>query len=209
MATAVRYSLLICAALSAAPALAQDQAPAGVAATVPDEELSSLYDAFCLQAFPDENALSALAEQKGAAVMTAQEVIALLHQDPGHGWQLRTTTGHYQISIETGAYHACAIRRMTPSGVSGVKNYIAAVNAYVAAHGGTLANIAPQKGVLPNGIGVSVYGSSMSMADGAATDTFGVILSNYHSHPPANLTEEAAGGVGVEVRFVHQLVAQK
>jgi len=209
MAIARRCALWIVAVLSATPVLAQDQPPAGVAPAVPDDELSSLYSAFCLQAFPDESALSALAGQKGAVVLTPAEVTALLHQDPGHGWQLRTATGHYQITIENPPFHTCAIRRMTPSGVAGVQNYIAAVNAYVSAHNGKLANVPPQKGSLPSGISISIYGSSMSAADGAATDTFGVVLSNYHSHPPANLTDEAAGGVGVEVRFVHQLLAKQ
>jgi len=196
-------------ALMMTAAIAQDQPPPNVSPAVPDDELAALYTAFCLQSFPDEAGLALLARQKGAVALTPEEVKAILHDDPGHGWQLRTAGGHYQISVEDPPYHTCAIRRMTPSGVSGVKNYIAAVNSYVAAHNGKLVTMAPQKGTLPSGIDVSIFGYGMTQTDGTQTDNFAVILTNYHGRAPAALRDEAANGVGMEVRLVHQFVVKK
>ena len=178
-------------------------------ATVPDNEIADLFSAFCLKAFPDPSALDRAGEARKAAVMNAGEVAAFLHEDPGRGWTLRTSQAQYVITIEYPPYEGCVVRRMTPSGLSGVKNYLAAVAAYAAAKKGKLATMPPMKAQLPGGLDVSANSFKMLDAAGEAAETFAVALTNYHGRVPEPFRRDAGSGAGVEVRFVHQLIAPK
>jgi hypothetical protein len=175
-------------------------------AAVPDTEIAALYSTFCLKAFPDPSALDKFSKAKGAVVMSPEEVAYFLHQDPGRGWTLRTEQALYVITIEYPPYRTCAVRRMTPSGVSGVKNYLAAVTAYAAAKRGKLGNMPPMKRKGPGGIDISAYYYAMTDSAGKPAETFGVFLTNYHGKVPERFRPDAGSGVGVEVRLVHQLV---
>ncbi len=176
--------------------------------SVPDDELAALFAAFCLDAFPVVAKLDRTVADRKAVAMKPDEVKALLHDDPGRGWTLRTSEALYAVTVEAPPYNACAVRRMTPVGVSGVKNYyLAAVNRYVAGKNGKLANLPPQKSNL-NGVDISLYGQGMVNASGQPQETFAVVLSNYHGRVPATWRADAGSGVGVEVRFVHQFVKQ-
>jgi hypothetical protein len=185
---------------------AQTAAPS--AAMVPDDELAALFSAFCLEAFPAAASLDRVATARKAVVMKPEEVTSILHSDPGRGWMLRTPQALYGITIEYPPYNGCAVRRMTPVGVSGVKNYIAAINAYVAARNGKLVNLPPQKSATPGGADISMYGQGMVDASGKPSENFAVILTNYHGRPGGVWRADAGTGVGVEVRFVHQFVKQ-
>jgi len=183
------------------------RADAQVAAMVPDDELAGLYSAFCLEAFPVAASLDKLAGSKQGAAMKPEEVAALLHKDPGRGWFVRTPQAVYGISVEYPPFNACAIRRMTPVGVSGVTHYIALVNKYVAAKNGKLVNLPPQKTNM-QGVDISAYSQGMTDASGKPVETFAVILSNYHGRAAGIWRADAGSGVGVEVRMVHQIMKQ-
>lgn len=176
-----------------------------VPAAVDDVEIADLFSSFCLQSFPDQAALDRLARSKAATAMKAEEVKAYLHADPGRGWYLRTPLARYAITIESPPYRACAVRRMTPSGVFTVQHYIDAVKAYAAAKTEKLVNMPPQKTTTPEGLDISAYPFAVLDAAGKATETFMLILTNYHGRVAEPLRAEAGSGVGVEVRMVHQL----
>jgi hypothetical protein len=171
---------------------------------ISDDEISGLFSAFCLQSFPDPSALDRLAAAKHAVAMKPEEVASLLHGDPGRGWFLRTSA-LFAVTIESPPYLTCAVRRMTPSGVSGVKNYIAAVNAYVAGKQGKLTVVPVQKSN-DKGVDISIYGYAMADASGNNSENFAVVLSNYHGRANDRWRPDAGAGVGVEVRMVHQLL---
>jgi hypothetical protein len=177
---------------------------AQVASPVADDELAALFSAFCIDAFPVPANLDRVAAARNAVPMTPDEVQSILHNDPGRGWMLRTSALH-GITIEYPPYNACAVRRMTPVGVSSVTHYVAAVGTYAAAKKAKLVNAPPQK-TQQNGVDISLYGQAMVDASGQSQETFAVILSNYHGQAAGIWRADAGAGVGVEVRFVHQIV---
>jgi hypothetical protein len=65
---------------------------------------------FCLQKFPDDSALTAAVEAAGGIAMTAEEIKARLHDDPGKGWMIDSPEGRFAIVLEYPPYHACAAR---------------------------------------------------------------------------------------------------
>jgi len=179
---------------------------AQTASMVPDDELTALFSSFCLNSFPAPAALDAQAVSRKAVAMTSAEVGSMLKSDPGRGWMLRTSQALYAITVEHPPYNACAVRRMTPVGVSAVKNYISAVKEYVAARNGKLVNLPPQKTSTPDGVDISSYGQGMVDAAGVPLENFAVILSNYHGRAGGIWRADAGSGIGVEVRFVHALI---
>lgn len=185
-----------------------DHAKAQNAQPVLDDEIAGLFSAFCLQGFPDPTAIDELAKAKQATIMTVAEVTRYLKTDPGRGWYLRTPAALYAVTVESPPFNACAVRRMTPSGLATTKNYIAAVNAYVTEKRGKLVTMPAKKGRTPEGIDISGYGYGMMDAAGKPSDTFSVILTNYRGKPPAEWRADAGSGVGIEVRMVRQIVPQ-
>jgi hypothetical protein len=181
------------------------------AQTLPDPavppEIAEIYSSFCLQKFPDLTALGALASTRKAAVLDSTQVKRFLHSDPGRGWALHTGTGNYIILAEDPPFRTCSVRRMTPSGIADVKPYIAAVNAYIAAQNGKLIKMQPSQSKTPDGIAdVTTLPYGMLNSAGKPSETFAVFLTNYHGRAPEDQRADATGGVGVEVRMVHQIV---
>jgi hypothetical protein len=74
-------------------------------------ELADLFGDLCLTRFPDDKALEEAVGKRQLQPMTQDQVKLVLHEDPGHGWLLKTATGTYVITIENPPYHACAVRR--------------------------------------------------------------------------------------------------
>ena len=172
-----------------------------------DEELAALYATFCLDAFPDAYRLDRLASRGNARPMTGDQVSALLRNDPGRGWFIRSPAALFAITVEDPPYSTCAVRRMTPSGLSSVKNYRAAVEAYAARRRGQLTTVPPQRAKTPDGGGdVSIYAYQMIDPASGMVETFAVFLTNYHGRVGGIWKADAADGVGVEVRLVHQMV---
>ena len=183
----------------------------GNAQTVPDSksgtEISEIYAAFCLDKFPDASAFAALASARKATAMSQDQVKRFLHAYPGYGWTLHLADANYTIQVEDPPFRTCSVRRMTPSGVNDVKPYIAAVNAYVARKNGKLIGIPPTHNRTPDNVAdVMTLPYGMMDSSGKPAETFAVILTNYHGRAPADQQAAAAGGVGVEVRMVHQIV---
>jgi len=169
-------------------------------------EIADLFSAFCLEKFPDNAALDALAKSDLSTPMSSDEVKRYLHNDPGRGWYLRTKLGLYAITIEAPPYVTCAVRRMTPSGLATAKPYIDAVGAYAQKHNGKLSNAPPQKAKSPDGADISAYPYVMQDSNGKSSDMFILFLTNYHDQVSGEWRADSEGGVGVEVRLVHQLV---
>lgn len=73
-------------------------------------DLQRLFSDFCVKKFPDDAALASAVEMAGGTAMTAEEVKARLHDDPGRGWQIAAGEANFNVTLEAPPYHACAVR---------------------------------------------------------------------------------------------------
>lgn len=185
------------------PARAAD---VGFGSPAVSQELTRVWAGFCLERFPVDTAVNAFAASQGATPMSPQDVKRYLHDDPGRGWYLHTELGLYAITLEQPPFLACAVRRMTPNGVPGVSPFIAVMKAYSENQHGKLVTVPAVHTKTPDGGGdINAYTTGMIDATGKLRESFLVVLTNYHGHPPDPWKHDAEGGVGVEVRFVREL----
>jgi hypothetical protein len=130
--------VLLCSGLFCGAAFAADP-PAATAPSAPDTTpatppvtpqvvapldeatgaiLSRIFTDVCFGLFPDDAATDAKLAAGGGVAMTPQQVKAILHDDPGHGWIVIQDGHAYSITIEAPPFHACAVRVNTPAGVA-------------------------------------------------------------------------------------------
>lgn len=121
-------------------ALSAVQTPA--AAPVGDPalgRLAALYDQLCLKAFPDDAAVAAALDARGAKPLTREQIAVTLRDDPGRGWLLRDGERNIQITLELPPFHACSVRRTVRDGAPTGDTYQAAIGTYKASHPGFVA----------------------------------------------------------------------
>jgi hypothetical protein len=187
--------------LAAPPLYAAEPAPPADVS-----QLIDLFDKFCIAKFPDDAAVKELAKTRGDVALTPAQVMGFLHNDPGYGWMVKAGSVSHFITIELPPYQTCAIRRMTPTGAGSLTGYIDAIKRYAAANNRTPVNAPDQKMLGPNGEDVTISPYILKDASGKPTDQFAIFSTNYHGRPPPGTEADAAGGFGVEIRMVHQLV---
>ena len=175
-------------------------------------EMARVFDLFCLHAFPDISALDRLAKKDGAEPLTSPELASYLHNDPGKGWYYATPAATYVLTVERPPYQTCALRRMTPSGFPTVKPYLEAIKSFAETHGNAhLVLVGQQNGKTANGIDITAFAQSLQPSDTEpASDTFIVVLTNYHGRYAGALSRDVGEGTaGVEVRFARQVAAPR
>lgn len=171
-------------------------------------EMAAIFAAFCIDRFPDDRALDADAQAKKLTAMTPQQVKQYLHDDPGRGWLIQGASGRYIMTVEMPPFHACAVRSMTPAGLTDAQRYADEIKAYAAKQHEQISSLPMQSSKTPDGIDIHAYVSPLSGPGVRPRESFMLILSNYHGRVPNDFRADAKGGVGVEVRMVHQVVAQ-
>jgi hypothetical protein len=171
------------------------------------DEMAAIFATFCIDRFPDDRALDTDAKAKKLVALTPDQVKRYLHDDPGRGWSIQGTSGRYVMTVEAPPYHACAVRSMTPAGLTDAQRYAAEIKDYAAKKGDQLST-STQSTKTPDGIDINAYVSPVTGPAVKAQESFMLILSNYHGKVPAEFRADAKGGIGVEVRMVHQVVAQ-
>jgi len=81
-------------------------APAPIFANAPNQAVESvaLFMAFCLQVYPDENALADIMSQQGGAPLSVAEFNRLLPIDgkTGRGWTIKGSKGSYVLLVSQG-----------------------------------------------------------------------------------------------------------
>lgn len=185
------------ALLATAAAAAQYETPAN-----PPEpgaqlaELIEIYDSICLRAFPDDSAVARAMTARGASAMGDAEIRIYLHDDPGQGWNLAGRTARFQLTVETGPYHACGVRTMTAAGFPDMGPYRALADRFEA--GGGFQRFGPQSMEVGN---VQTTGGGERRQLRGATESLMVLLGT-----PTAKTRDSAHSA-VEVRFVHQIYA--
>jgi hypothetical protein len=192
------------------PATPAALTPPAVAPPVDATELVSMFSELCIGAFPDDAKVAAYLKAKAATAMSAQETRRYLHADPGQGWYVRTPVALYGVTIEQPPYHTCAIRRMTPEGVTApsMKPLVEAEKAYAAGIGGSTVAIPVQNTPIPNGPDVMSFGLGVLDAAGKPSDSFGVFFSNFHGRVAEPWVADGTPGVGLEVRLSHQAIGR-
>jgi hypothetical protein len=190
-------------ALSACADLGSKPKPAPMTDTELPAAMAVVFNLICLQMPPADGSHDAYFASTGYTPLTQDEVKTYLHSDPGKGWKYQGLV----ITLEDPPYRACAVRRMTPSGIATVKPYIKLLDDYAASQHATLVSQPPVAKKGPDGImDIHAYPQLMLDQNGKPLSLFSVILANYHGRVPPQVAEQAVGGVGVEVRFVRQLV---
>jgi hypothetical protein len=183
----------IALALAAAPAV-QAAADDGVLS-----RMTALYDEVCLKSFPNEDAVAAAMTAKGAVALKPDEVRIYLKDDPGRGWSLADGPDKFVVTVEAPPYHACAVRRRTPSGFSDLATYYAVAGPYEKAAGG-YRKIKPMDMKIGD-IASHATGEQKVASDGGAESLF------VFFNTPDDPKDRARGFTAVEVRFVHQLMS--
>jgi len=157
----------------------------------------ALYDEVCLQAFPDDGAVDRLMEAKGAVSLSPEEVRVTFQGDPGRGWLLKEGERHIQIMLELPPFHACSVRRTLSPGF-GIFEYRTAADAFKATRQGF---VPVQEEVTESrGIRIRAQGEHRQLPDGR---TEALLIIDQQVSDPAR---RARGEVGVDIRFVHQIV---
>jgi hypothetical protein len=171
----------------AAAAASPTQADAHIA------RMAALYDEVCLRAFPDDDAMIALASAKAAREYSPDEVRVTMRDDPARGWLM--ADGNTTIWLEFPPYHACSVRwSMAVPGAPAP--YRAVIEPYMKAKGG-FRPLPPQQAD-QGPIRIQAVGESRPLPDGGAESLY-IFLQHI-----ADPQRRAAGETGVSMRFVHQ-----
>jgi hypothetical protein len=158
-------------------------------------EMVALFDEICLKAFPDDAAAAkAVAARQGTA-MSAEDVRAYLHDDPGTGWHVVGRAAPFEITIEAPPFHACGIRTTAVAPFADMAPYKRLADAFEASVHPD--KVGPMHGTIGN-IDTSGGGEAWHRPDGRNEALFVFI-----STPIAEI--RAKGQDAVEVRLVHQI----
>jgi hypothetical protein len=114
--------------LVAGAALAQD-APPPVS-----DEFVRLFSAYCLKAFPDDEALLKQAANDKLDPLSPAQVKTMLHKDSGVGWVVGGTGISYVLTLEQPPFHTCALRLASDHVLDGAP-LLAAAKSFVEAGG--------------------------------------------------------------------------
>jgi len=78
-------------------------------------ELTGAFLSFCLDAFPDDHAVSAKADQEGFHELSDEQVQSFLKNDRGRGWARRVKDNVVVVSVEKPPVHSCTVRTLIPA----------------------------------------------------------------------------------------------
>ena len=159
--------------------------------------MAALYDEVCLKAFPDDEAVDRLMTAKGATPLTPEQVRVTFNDDPGCGWLLKDGQRNIQVMLELPPYHACSVRRTLMPGFA-IAEYRAITETYKSTRPG-FAEMQPQLTEIQD-FRISARGESRALPDGR---TEALLVIDQQATDPGR---RAAGAIGVDIRFVHQII---
>jgi hypothetical protein len=114
--------------LLAGAALAED-APPPVS-----DEFVRLFASYCLNKFPDDDALLKQAEADKLEPLSPAQVKTMLHKDTGIGWVVAGRQLQYVLTVEQPPFHTCALRHASDHMLDG-QPLVAAAKNFVEAGG--------------------------------------------------------------------------
>jgi hypothetical protein len=115
--------------LLASAALAQDVAPTPVS-----DEFVRLFSSYCLNKFPDDDALLKQAESDHLDPLSPAQVKTVVRKDNGSGWVVGGADVQYVLTLEQPPFHTCTLRRISDQPLDGAP-LMAAAKSFVEAGG--------------------------------------------------------------------------
>jgi len=185
--------------LLAGAALAED-APPPVS-----DEFVRLFASYCLNKFPDDDALLKQAEADKLEPLSPAQVKTMLHKDTGIGWVVAGRQLQYVLTVEQPPFHTCALRHASDHMLDG-QPLIAAAKSFVEASGHKL--LPPVGHARPMSQGLisnSLILQELDEKDEPLPQAYMYFVVSYPSVPRED------GGMSkpfYEIRFVRQLYRQ-
>lgn len=159
-----------------------------------------LYDAACLRTFPDDAALDTLMAQRGAKLLSTEDVKVTLRDDPGRAWQVGEGRGRLFVYLELPPFHACSVRFMMPDAQYDLTGYRDLERRYMASVG-TFTESQPLD--LDQGpLHIRLTGKERRQPD--ATETLMIVDQHV-----TDIARRKAGETAVSLRFVRQIKANE
>lgn len=185
--------------LLAATARAQDAAPPV------SDEFVGLFSAYCLQKFPDDDALATQASSDQREALTDAQVKTFLHSDPGRGWLLAGVDSKYVLTTERPPFHACAVRRYSDQVLDGAP-FVAAARSFAVARGHSLGPLQTRRTT----IGPDIVSSATMLqeVDAKGVPTLETYMFFVVSYPAMTKADGTEGKPFYDVRFVRQIYRQ-
>jgi hypothetical protein len=195
------------AALACALLLLAVTARAQDAATAPpvSDEFVGLFSSYCLQKFPDDEALTTQASSDRREALTDAQLKTFLHSDPGQGWLLAGTDSKYVLTTERPPFHACAVRRYSDQVLDGAP-FVAAARSFAVAHGHSLGPLQTRQRT----IGPDIVSSAMMLqeVDEKGVPTLETYMFFVVSYPAMTKADGTEGKPFYDIRFVRQIYRQ-
>ncbi|MBA2589511.1 MAG: hypothetical protein H0U98_12910 [Alphaproteobacteria bacterium] len=123
----MRLALAGSLVLLAGAARAQDSVPPV------GDEFVALFSSYCLQKFPDDGAVAALAAQDMLEPLSPAQVKTLDRKE-GKGWIVSRSGVPYLLTVEETSLHSCALRRTSDTAMDGAPLIAAATKFVEAQH---------------------------------------------------------------------------
>ncbi|MEO8301067.1 MAG: hypothetical protein ABI608_04695 [Rhizomicrobium sp.] len=192
-----RLALACGVTLLAGAALAQDAAPLPV-----PEEFVRLFSSYCLQKFPDDDALVQLATKDKLEPLSPAQVRTIVRKDAGIGW----VTGEYMLTVEPLPLHTCALRRTSEKALDG-QPLMAAAKSFAEAGGHKL--LPPVGFARPMGRGVISNSMTLQELDEKDQPLPQAYMFYVVSYPPTPRADGTVAKAFYEVRFARQMYRQQ
>jgi hypothetical protein len=183
--------------LLASAALAQDVAPPPV-----PEEFVRLFSSYCLQKFPDDDALVRQAAQEKLEPLSPALVRAIVRKEAGIGW----AAGEYLLTVEPLPLHTCALRRTSETVLDGQPLMAAAKN-FVEAGGHKL--LPPVGFDRPMARGMISNSQTLQELDENDRPLPQAYMFYVVSYPPAPRADGTMAKAFYEIRFARQMYRQQ
>jgi hypothetical protein len=79
------------------------------------DELFQTFTTFCLEAFPNDDAVAAKVKAGAHEPLTAEDLAEVLHGESGEGWVVRLNHSAITLTVQHSASHACGARAFLPA----------------------------------------------------------------------------------------------
>jgi hypothetical protein len=169
-------------------------------------ELTRLFSWFCLEKFPDREGVETLARKLEFKGMSFVEVKRYISDGQGQAFFLDSRNGVYVITLEDSPQEGCAVRRMTPQGISSADAYTEVLKHYAQTRKGTLLKAEINQQNMADGSRIRSFSNVMVDGGGRPSDLFMLIFTEYHGKVPEEWRKDAGQKGGVELRMEHRLI---
>ena len=196
----MKRAVLACGFLLLAGAALAEDAPPPVS-----DEFVRLFTSYCLNKFPDDDALVKQAEADKLAPLSPAQVKTMLHKDTGIGWVVAGRQLQYVLTVEQPPFHTCALRHASDHMLDG-QPLIAAAKSFVEASGHKL--LPPVGHARPMSQGLISNSLILQELDEKGEPLPQAYMYFVVSYPSVRREDGSMSKPFYEIRFVRQLYRQ-